>query len=152
MKKRFNRSLQGILVAVVFLLVGIHTTQAATLSELQLLLSQLQAQLQVLKNSQIHPVVQTCVQLGQTLALGATDTNANGQVGKLQQFLRTEGYYTYPTLTGYYGPITKEAITLNVPASALSIFVASFSLLEKNQSIPSLPSIGEKYTALSLWK
>jgi uncharacterized protein YcgL (UPF0745 family) len=31
-------------------------------------------------------------------------------VSKLQERLRDEGYYTYPQITGYFGPITKEAL------------------------------------------
>ncbi|MFC7371135.1 peptidoglycan-binding protein [Fictibacillus iocasae] len=34
----------------------------------------------------------------------------NADVSKLQSQLKTLGFYTYPTITGYYGPITAEAV------------------------------------------
>lgn len=40
------------------------------------------------------------------LKLGMTDS----EVSKLQERLKLEGFYTYPQITGYFGPVTKEAL------------------------------------------
>lgn len=40
------------------------------------------------------------------LKLGMTDP----EVAKLQERLKLEGFYTYPQITGYFGPVTKEAL------------------------------------------
>jgi len=87
-----------------------QTTQAANLSDLQILLEQLRAQLKLLQTT--ASVQSTnCVELNRTLALGASDVTHGGQVSKLQQFLRNEGFYTFPSLTGYYGSITAGAVS-----------------------------------------
>ena len=102
-----------IVLPILFLtfFLSVQTTHASTLEDLQLLLVQLRAQLSLLQSQQSALVPSsTCVQLSQGLGLGATDAGSNGQVGKLQQFLRTGGFYTYPTLTGYYGPVTAQAV------------------------------------------
>jgi peptidoglycan hydrolase-like protein with peptidoglycan-binding domain len=35
---------------------------------------------------------------------------SGADVSQLQQFLKDKGYYTYPTLTGYFGGVTKTAV------------------------------------------
>lgn len=40
------------------------------------------------------------------LSVGATGSD----VSALQQLLKDKGFYTYPTITGYYGPITEAAV------------------------------------------
>ena len=50
-----------------------------------------------------------------TYAESASATNltagtTSAGVSALQQNLKTLGYFTYPTLTGYYGPITTQAV------------------------------------------
>ncbi len=41
------------------------------------------------------------------LALGSV----RSEVASLQQFLKNQGYFTYPTITSYFGPLTKAAVT-----------------------------------------
>src|SRR3989344_8839159 len=45
------------------------------------------------------------VQLANNLMIGSTDARTNGEVTKLQQFLRSQGY-TDAQITGYYGNVT----------------------------------------------
>jgi peptidoglycan hydrolase-like protein with peptidoglycan-binding domain len=97
-------------LCLTILLGGLKTTEASPIAELQTLILQLQAQLQKLQQPQ--PVTaSSCVELSQNLQVGDTDATKNGQVGKLQQFLRTAGLYTYPTITGYYGSVTASAVS-----------------------------------------
>jgi hypothetical protein len=82
---------------------------ATTIQELQTLLAQLQTQLALLKNQTNES--NSCVELSSNMAIGSTDVATGGQVGKLQQFLKSEGVYTYPTITGYYGAVTATAVS-----------------------------------------
>lgn len=41
-----------------------------------------------------------------TLTLGSTGAD----VSSLQTFLKEKGFYTFPTITGYFGPVTKDAL------------------------------------------
>lgn len=50
--------------------------------------------------------VMQCLQLGRTLRLGMTGDD----VQQMQEFLREQGFFNFSTATGYYGPITQEAI------------------------------------------
>lgn len=47
-----------------------------------------------------------CLSFDDNILLG----NQGTAVTRLQQFLRTEGYFTYPENTGYYGPATQAAV------------------------------------------
>ena len=51
-----------------------------------------------------------CLNLTRDLALGARDTGPNGEVFRLQSFLRDTGDYFYPGLTGYFGEQTQTAV------------------------------------------
>ncbi|WP_248930476.1 C40 family peptidase [Paenibacillus hamazuiensis] len=51
-----------------------------------------------------------------TLKIGSS----NSQVSNLQSNLKTLGYFTYPTITGYYGTITAQAVTDFQKAYSLS--------------------------------
>jgi peptidoglycan hydrolase-like protein with peptidoglycan-binding domain len=42
----------------------------------------------------------------QNLSVGSQ----NEEVSKLQEFLKNQGFFTYPQITGYFGPITKAAV------------------------------------------
>ena len=50
--------------------------------------------------------VMQCLQLGRSLGLGAQGAD----VQQIQEFLKEKGFFTFPTATGYYGPVTQEAI------------------------------------------
>src|SRR3989344_124799 len=52
----------------------------------------------------------SCLNLTRDLALGARDTGPNGEVLRLQSFLRDTGDYFYPGLTGYFGEQTQTAV------------------------------------------
>lgn len=45
-----------------------------------------------------------------TLTVGSTDATTGGQVSKLQAFLKLTGDFTFDSITGYFGPITEEAV------------------------------------------
>lgn len=50
--------------------------------------------------------VMQCLQLGRSLGLGAQGTD----VQQIQEFLKDKGFFNFPTATGYYGPVTQEAV------------------------------------------
>lgn len=52
-----------------------------------------------------------------TRQLGIGSSGAD--VTALQQFLKTSGYYTFPTITGYYGPFTAAAVAAYQRANGL---------------------------------
>lgn len=47
---------------------------------------------------------------GIPMRVGQSDATTNGDVTRLQTYLRTTGDYVYPTITGYYGPVTEAAV------------------------------------------
>ncbi len=51
----------------------------------------------------------SCVPLTLTRSLSSGSTGAD--VVSLQEFLQSQGYYTYTSITGYFGPVTKSALT-----------------------------------------
>jgi hypothetical protein len=55
-------------------------------------------------------IASACVSLTNYLQSGSTDNATNGDVSKLQTYLKAQGFYTYPEITGYYGPTTMEAV------------------------------------------
>lgn len=69
------------------------------------LIIKLQAQLAAQTN-----VNSACVDLTYNQTLGSKDATTAGQVSKLQKFLKAQGDYTYPTITGTYGPVTRAAV------------------------------------------
>lgn len=80
---------------------------------LQELITKLTAQLMTLKQSTAASAgtpATRCLDLSTNLVPGATDTTTDGAVSKLQQFLREQGHYPNGQITGYYGPLTAEAV------------------------------------------
>lgn len=51
-----------------------------------------------------------CLRLVSSLRLGHRDEYASGPVSSLQQFLKSTGDFTYPEITGYFGPATQTAL------------------------------------------
>lgn len=47
--------------------------------------------------------------------------DVGGEVVDIQAFLRTQGHFTFPTNTGYYGPITEAAVSAFQSANAALI-------------------------------
>ncbi len=88
-----------------------RTSSATTASEqaqiqaLLVLITQLQQQLSTLLSQQA-----SCLVLTQNLYIGLNDASTGGQVSKLQKFLKAQGDYTYPTITGFFGAATQSAL------------------------------------------
>lgn len=51
-----------------------------------------------------------CLVITNSLYRGVSDRTTNGEVSKLQKFLTTTGDFTYPRITGNYGPTTEAAV------------------------------------------
>lgn len=51
-----------------------------------------------------------CFAFRNNLYLGLKDGETGGEVSKLQQFLKSRGDFLYPTITGFFGPATEEAV------------------------------------------
>lgn len=51
-----------------------------------------------------------CIELSTRMYLGVKDVKPDGEVGKLQKFLKESGDYTYGEITGFYGPATERAV------------------------------------------
>ena len=47
-----------------------------------------------------------CPKISRNLALGSRGSD----VAELQRFLKKQGFYSYPEITGYYGPVTMKAV------------------------------------------
>jgi len=85
-----------------------NTSQSAQIAQLMQLITQLQAQLAQMQRSESSAPL--CIQIFRMLLLGSADSTSFGEVSKLQQFLKKGGYYTHPQITGYYGPVTQQAV------------------------------------------
>lgn len=84
------------------------TAQSEQIKTLLALIQQLQAQLAQLQGG--GSSVSQCLSLSRSLYLGVSDSETAGEVTKLQQFLTKTGHYTYGKPTGYYGPVTQQAV------------------------------------------
>lgn len=78
---------------------------------LEELIKKLREQLLALKSAE-KPTTPTasCLTLSHNLMLGSKDATTDGDVTKLQAFLRDQGVYPSGNITGYYGPLTAEAV------------------------------------------
>ncbi len=52
----------------------------------------------------------SCLTLKNSLYLGLRDSDTEGEVSLLQKFLQSQGDFTHPVITGYFGPATERAI------------------------------------------
>jgi len=57
-------------------------------------------------NTEVVTAPSACLNLTGNFIVG----NSGNDVTRLQQFLRTEGHFTHPENTGYYGPATRDAV------------------------------------------
>lgn len=81
---------------------------------LQELITKLVAQLAVLKQLSTPAPISAaagCLDLSVNLIPGTNDATTGGAVSRLQLFLRDAGVYPGGQITGYYGPLTAEAVT-----------------------------------------
>lgn len=62
------------------------------------------------KEPVIKPTPFPCPVFEKELIVGKSDTVTNGEVSKLQSFLKSTGDYTYPEVTGYFGAVTETAL------------------------------------------
>jgi peptidoglycan hydrolase-like protein with peptidoglycan-binding domain len=67
--------------------------------------------------------IQSCISISRTLTRGSMDVNRDGQVTALQNFLRSTGHFSAES-TGYFGPLTLQAVTAyqranGIPATGL---------------------------------
>ncbi|HET8581493.1 MAG TPA: peptidoglycan-binding domain-containing protein [Candidatus Paceibacterota bacterium] len=51
-----------------------------------------------------------CADISHALSLGSTDAATSGDVSALQRLLTQTGDYAYRTITGYFGPVTQQAL------------------------------------------
>lgn len=125
---------QLVALAVFAALAAPFVTHAVTAAELQVqiqsllqtisgLQSQLQSQYQsggvaAVANTVI-PIVQTqapdigalaCPYITQSLAIGSRDALTGGAVSSLQRYLIAQGVYPEALVSGYYGPLTAQAV------------------------------------------
>jgi peptidoglycan hydrolase-like protein with peptidoglycan-binding domain len=113
MKLKFKKFLVFLLVLFClgsFSVFSSRTSKAqnssADIASLTALVAALQQQLAFLLANQSS----ICVVLTQNLYAGLDDAVTGGQVSKLQKHLKAQGDYTYPLITGYYGPATQAAV------------------------------------------
>src|SRR3989344_4416755 len=82
-------------------------------AEIQQLMQTIQSlQTQVQNRTTPAPQNTNCSPLILTskIYLGIRDAQTKGEVTKLQTFLKAQGDYTYPEITGYFGPVTQQAV------------------------------------------
>ncbi len=63
------------------------------------------------------PVWAANTQVSSTLSLGMSGDS----ISALQRDLKTLGYFTYPTITGYYGTVTQQAVRSFQSAYSLAV-------------------------------
>ncbi len=66
-----------------------------------------------------------CFNLSQSLYVGSTGND----VVELQKYLKKLGYYNYPEITGYFGPITKSALQKFQEQIGISPFDAEYGIV-----------------------
>lgn len=52
----------------------------------------------------------SCMPFDRSLGIGSNDALSGGDVSRLQTLLRDKGFYTFGSITGYYGIITESAV------------------------------------------
>lgn len=62
----------------------------------------------------------SCVALTNNLYIYSNDYYTGGQVSQLQRFLQAQGYYTYGSVTGFFGPLTYNAVVSYQRAHGIS--------------------------------
>ncbi len=101
------------------LVLGSSSEADAQIAMLMALLQQLIATYNALLSGQGTPidfddvsssVGDSCVALSRQMWLGSKDGDSDGQVSKLQKFLKSTGHYSYGEITGFYGPSTQMAV------------------------------------------
>lgn len=73
----------------------------------------LQAQLAALLEFKKDPMPtqsSACLSLKNNLVVGSTDATTEGEVSKLQCFLKSSGYFPEAKCTGFYGDLTAQAV------------------------------------------
>ncbi|MES2994696.1 MAG: peptidoglycan-binding protein [Patescibacteria group bacterium] len=103
------------IIAISFLaaLIVAPTAHAATTEELLSLIHTLQAELSAL-TAKIATTITPPV-ITRTLDVGAEGAD----VVALQAYLKALGFYTHPTTTGFFGPVTQAAVTAYQQANGL---------------------------------
>ena len=104
---------------------GATGTSAILLNSLYAQLATLQAEIVALEatsatgtpDATVTTAATNCnpITLTRSLSLGSTGS----EVSSLQTFLKSEGYYAYPSITGYFGPITEAGIKAFQRASGI---------------------------------
>ena len=102
-----NTFKKSIITSVLFFAVLPIMVGAATQTEEELRqkliqqIIQLQAAIAALQNTSTSAL---------NLTTNLWQGTKGAEVTKLQQFLKSTGDFTYPEITGYYGPVTTEAV------------------------------------------
>lgn len=97
------------------------TSSVTTITALQTLITQLEAEFSTLvaaKGTSVAPAsdaITAPVTFTHVLSLGSKGAD----VSALQQILKNAGFYTYPTITGYFGTLTKQALATYQTAHGL---------------------------------
>jgi len=85
--------------------------------------------------------------LTRTLSLGSTGPD----VYALQEFLRAHGYFTYPTSTGFFGPVTEAAVIAFQRDNGIDpigiVGPVTRAKIAELSSISMAPSVGEAATS-----
>ena len=94
------------------------TTSADIVSDIKAKINDLLAQVKVLqqqldeiqKNPPSEPNNKTCIELRYRLYFGLNDVVTGGEVSKLQEFLKEEGFLNITNATGFFGQATEGAL------------------------------------------
>jgi peptidoglycan hydrolase-like protein with peptidoglycan-binding domain len=100
---------------------SVATSSTSTLIALQSMAAELESELAALiaaKGSNTTPAAsssRSLIAFTRVLSLGSTGTD----VSALQQILKAAGFFTYPTITGYFGSLTEKALAAYQTAHGL---------------------------------
>ncbi|MFO0718491.1 MAG: peptidoglycan-binding protein [Candidatus Paceibacterota bacterium] len=84
---------------------AVTPSEQAQINALLAMITQLQQQLALLLSQNTD-----CTVITKDLYIGLNDSSTSGEVTKLQKFLKNQGDYTYPTITGFFGAATQSAV------------------------------------------
>ena len=94
---------------------NVSTSTAALIQSLYAEVKTFEAEIAALEATSSTP---SCAALTLTRPLDLGSTGSD--VTALQRFLQSKGYYTYPSITGYFGPATEKAVAAFQNANGIS--------------------------------
>lgn len=92
------------------LIFSFNSVEAKTIAELEKELRDIQARLEKLQSKNNNNNSNSKCPSIPVFNFGDTDAKTRGKVSEVQSFLKSQGLFTYSSITGYYGSFTDDAV------------------------------------------